>query len=78
MIGAIRKIIIGPDPKNGMAYFVGMTVHSGEISAIVQDDRALHKHNILRYLVSVKTDEGQEIWKVIEGLPCIIENNLNF
>jgi hypothetical protein len=78
MSGVIRKIILGPDPKNGMAYYVGMRVQSGEISAIVFDESALHKHNVFRYIVYVSTDEGTEIWKVIEGLPCVIECDLNF
>jgi hypothetical protein len=78
MNGVIRKIVVGPDPKNGMAYYVGMRVQNGEISAIVFDDVTLHKHSVFRYVIYVSTDEGTEIWKVIEGLPCLVENDLNF
>ena len=39
MEGLIRKIVVGRDPKNGMAYYVGMRAGSGEVSAIVEDER---------------------------------------
>ena len=32
--GIIRKIVIGPDPKNAMAYYVGMKVSNGAVSLI--------------------------------------------
>ena len=40
MDGLIRKIVVGRDPKNGMAYYIGMRAGHGEISAIVEDEQA--------------------------------------
>jgi len=40
----IRKIIIGRDPKDAMAYYVGMRAGAGKVSAIVQDEAHLHHH----------------------------------
>ena len=37
MEGLIRKIIIGKDPKDAMAYYVGMRAGGGEVSTIVLD-----------------------------------------
>jgi hypothetical protein len=45
MNGIIRKIIVGIDPKNAMAYYVGMPArkndpNSGKVCAIVFDERS--------------------------------------
>jgi hypothetical protein len=76
--GIIRKIVIGPDPKNAMAYYVGMKVSNGAVSLIQLDDWAMSVKGIRRYLVYVSTDEGTELWKAIEEMPCIIEFDLDF
>lgn len=76
--GIIRKIVIGPDPKNAMAYYVGMKVSNGAVSLIQLDDWAMSVKGIRRYLVYVSTDEGTELWKSIEETPCIIEFDLDF
>jgi hypothetical protein len=76
--GLIRKIVVGKDPKNGMAYYLGMRAGSGEVSAIVEDDRYLHKFAKQRYLIYVHNDEGQMLWKAIDEMPCVIEFDLNF
>ena len=65
MEGIIRKIIIGRDPKDAMAYYVGMRAGNGEVSAIVLDDRHLH-------------NDGQILWKAVDEMPCIIEFDCNF
>ena len=31
--GYVRKIVIGHDPKNGMAYYIGMRAGDGNVSA---------------------------------------------
>ena len=36
----IRKIIIGVDPKDGMAYYVGMRAGGGTVAAIMLDEIA--------------------------------------
>ena len=41
MDGLIRKIIIGRDPKDAMAYYVGMRAGGGEVSTIIMDDEHL-------------------------------------
>ena len=46
MEGLIRKIIIGKDPKDGMAYYVGMRAGKGTVSAIIEDERHLHKFGL--------------------------------
>tara|TARA_R110002096_G_scaffold378920_2_gene572947 strand:- start:1968 stop:2204 length:237 start_codon:yes stop_codon:yes gene_type:complete len=78
MDGIIRKIIIGRDPKDAMAYYVGMRAGNGEVSAIVLDDRHLHNHGKTRYLVYVQREDGQILWKAVDEMPCIIEFDCNF
>ena len=78
MEGLIRKIIIGRDPKDGMAYYVGMNAGGGQVSAIIQDESYLHKFAKTRYLVYIEDDEGTQLWKAIDGMPCMLEFNCNF
>tara|TARA_R100000742_G_C4214640_1_gene40061 strand:- start:78 stop:314 length:237 start_codon:yes stop_codon:yes gene_type:complete len=78
MDGIIRKIIIGRDPKDAMAYYVGMRAGNGEVSAIVLDDRHLHNHGKTRYLVYLQREDGQILWKAVDEMPCIIEFDCNF
>ena len=79
MEGLIRKIVVGKDPKNGMAYYLGMRAGTGKVSTIIQDERHLHKHSSRRYLVYLQEeDNSQVLWKAIEDAPCIIEFDLNF
>jgi hypothetical protein len=78
MNGLIRKIVIGPNPKDGMAYYVGMRAGGGEVCAIVLDDHHLHRHSRTRYLVYIEVDETQALWKAVDDMPCIIEFDLNF
>lgn len=78
MQGLIRKIVIGRDPKDAMAYYVGMRAGSGEVSAIVLDDEHLYKYGVKRYLVYIQNDGGQMLWKSVDCMPCILEYDLNF
>ena len=78
MEGLIRKIIIGKDPKNAMAYYVGMKAGAGEVCAIVTDERHLHMHGKTRYLVYLENEEGQVLWKAVDEMPCLIEFDCNF
>jgi|TARA_B100000287_G_scaffold423048_1_gene465806 hypothetical protein len=78
MNGVIRKIIIGRDPKDAMAYYVGMRAGSGEVSAIVLDDKHLHRYGKKRYLVYIQNQDGQMLWKSVDNMPCILEFDLNF
>ena len=78
MQGLIRKIIIGQDPKNAMAYYVGMKAGKGEVSTIIMDDRHMHVHGKTRYLVYISVDGSEVLWKAVDEMPCIVEFDLNF
>ena len=79
MEGLVRKIIIGEDPKNAMAYYVGMRAGRGEVSTIVLDEKHLYKYGKQRYLVYMQNeDDSQVLWKSVDSMPCIIEYDCNF
>ena len=79
MEGLNRKIIIGEDPKNAMAYYVGMRAGRGEVSTIVLDEKHLYKYGKQRYLVYMQNeDDSQVLWKSVDSMPCIIEYDCNF
>lgn len=78
MEGLIRKIVIGHDPKDGMAYYVGMRAGLGKVHSIILDDRHLYKYSKTRYLVYIKTEEDVLLWKAVDDMPCIVEYDLNF
>lgn len=78
MEGLIRKIVIGEDPKNGMAYYVGMRAGDGYVDSIILDDRHLHHHSMMRYLVYIKNENDVLLWKAVDSMPCIVEYDLNF
>ena len=78
MEGLIRKIVIGQNPKDGMAYYVGMRAGSGNVSAIVLDEEHLYRHKMKRYLVYIKREDGQVLWKAIDEMPCMVELDLDF
>lgn len=74
----IRKIIIGKDPKDAMAYFVGMKAGTGKVSAIIEDEKHLHKFSHKRYLIYIENEEGIMLWKSVDNMPCILEYDLKF
>lgn len=74
----IRKIIIGRDPKDAMAYFVGMRAGTGKVSAIIEDEAHLYKYNKKRYLVYIENEEGTVLWKAVDDMPCIVEFDIKF
>jgi len=78
MENVIRKIVVGKDPKNGMAYYVGMKAGTGEVCAILEDERHLHKYGKSRFLVYLDTDDTQVLWKSIDEMPCMLEFDCNF
>ena len=78
MQGLIRKIVIGRDPKDAMAYYVGMMAGSGKVAAIILDDAHLHRYGKTRYLVYLDIDDAQVLWKAVDDMPCILEYDLNF
>ena len=78
MANIIRKIIVGPNPKDAMAYFIGMRAGDGNVSAIVEDDRSLYKYNVRRYEIYIEDDDSSVLWKTIENQPVLIEYDCNF
>jgi hypothetical protein len=78
MEGIIRKIVVGRDPKDAMAYYVGMRAGEGRVSAIVEDGKHLHRYGKSRYLIYIESDNAQTLWKSIEDMPCITELDCNF
>ncbi len=78
MQGLIRKIVIGRDPKDAMAYYVGMRAGNGKVAAIILDEAHLHHYSKTRYLVYLDVDDAQVLWKAVDDMPCILEYDLNF
>ena len=78
MEGIIRKIIIGRDPKDAMAYYIGMRAGGGKVSTILLDERHLAHYNKKRYLVYINIDDSQVLRKAIDDMSCIVEFDLNF
>lgn len=74
----IRKIVIGRDPKDAMAYYVGMRAGTGKVAAIIEDESHLHKYLKKRYLIYIENEEGTMLWKSIDDMPCILEYDLKF
>lgn len=73
----IRKIIIGRDPKNAMAYYTGMRVGDAKITAIIVDEEHLYKHGRTRYLIYIENPDGIMLWKGVDSMPVIVEYDLN-
>ena len=44
----IRKIVIGQNPKDAMAYFVGQKAGDAIVDSIVMDERTFAKYGIRR------------------------------
>jgi len=78
MANIIRKIVVGPNPKDAMAYYVGMRAGQGNVSAIMEDDRSLYKYNVRRYEIYIEDDDSSILWKTIENQPVLIEYDCNF
>tara|TARA_X000001382_G_C3151283_1_gene173078 strand:- start:337 stop:576 length:240 start_codon:yes stop_codon:yes gene_type:complete len=79
MEGIIRKIIIGRDPKNAMAYYIGMRAGNGKVSTIILDEEKLYRYSKFRYLIYLEDETtSQTLWKSIDDMPCIVEYDCNF
>ena len=57
-----------------------MRAGNGKVSAIVRDERHLHKYGKNRYLVYLQDDidNTQALWKGIDDMPCMLEFDCNF
>jgi len=75
----IRKIVIGQNPKDAMAYYVGMRVGDSRIVVIEFNERGYYKNGERCYKIYIENPEhGTMFWKEIVNAPCIIEYDLNF
>lgn len=75
----IRKIIVGQNPKDAMAYYIGMTVGAAKITDIILDEEHLYRHGKKRYIIYIKDPkEGVMMWKSIDNMPCIVEFDCKF
>jgi hypothetical protein len=51
----------------------------GHVSAIVLDERHYHNTSQKNYLIYIETEDGANmLWKRVEGMPVIVENDCNF
>lgn len=71
----IRKIIIGLNPKDAMAYYIGMNAGDGKIVAIERNQDELGEFFVL---IFIQTDQGTSVWKEIVDMPMIIEYDCKF
>ena len=78
MANIIRKIVVGPNPKDAMAYYVGMRAGQGNVSAIMEDERSLYKYSVRRYEIYIEDDDSSVLWKTVENQPVLIEYDCNF
>ena len=81
MEGQIRKLIVGSDPLNAMAFVVGKPTslnNSHKIHEINFDDRHFHKTGNNRFVIKIEKENELWEWKIIENLPFIVEFNCNF
>ena len=74
----IRKIIIGTNPKDAMAYYLGMKVKDSIVSAIEVDERILHTTARVEYVIFLTGPEGTMPWKRVSGMPVILEYDCDF
>lgn len=79
----IRKISIGVNYPDGvMHYQVGKKIKlqntSFEIISIEKRDNFLGLKSSSVYDIYVSDGDGAVLWKTIEDMPVVIENNVNF
>lgn len=74
----IRKIIVGPNPLNAMAYYVGQNVGTAKIEAIVLDLQYLERFGKEKFRVYIKDEKGIMCWKTIMNDNVLYENDCNF
>lgn len=74
----IRKIIIGINPKDAMAYYVGMKIGESRVSMIEMDERLFHNSGRMDYVIYITDDQGTMAWKRVSNMPVIVEYDCNF
>ena len=75
----IRKIVVGQNPKDAMAYYVGQKAGISKVHAIIKDEKCMAKYGISRWLIYIENDQdGVMLWKTVEGMPCLVEHDCVF
>lgn len=75
----IRKIVIGQNPKDAMAYYVGMRVGDSKIVVIEFNERGYYKTGERSYNIYIEhPQDGNMFWKEVVNMPCIVEYDLYF
>ena len=75
----IRKIVVGINPKDAMAYFIGQRAGHASIDGILLDKTYFHNTGKRRYLIYISNENsGTMLWKTVEDMPCLIEYDCNF
>ena len=74
----IRKIIIGQNPKDAMAYVIDMKAGNGTIAAIEFDERLYETKGDKCYKIYISTSSGTVLWKRVWNMPVIEENDCHF
>jgi hypothetical protein len=78
--GVIRKIIVGPNPKDdGLSYQLGNFGKHLIITNILEDVNHFYLFGRIRYLIYVKEGIKAEskLWKALENVPVTIEYDLS-
>lgn len=82
MNGHIRKISVGKDYPDGVLHFqVGKSFKLVGVPYTITD--ILLDQNMLAlgrsvYNIYISNSAGKVLWKTIDGLPVVIENNIDF
>lgn len=71
----IRKIVIGLNPKDAMAYYVGMNAGDGKIVAI---EKKFSEFGDVVVPIFIQTEQGTSLWKEVMSMPMIIEYDCKF
>ncbi len=79
----IRKISVGVNyPDGAIHYQVGKTVNLQripyEICEISINRKLKEEEGKTTYDIFIKNDDGTVLWKNVDGLPVMVENNVNF
>jgi len=78
----IRKISVGKEyPDGAIHYQVGKTIRLQNIPYIVHSilvNTDLRVLGVTAYDIFLANEEGKVLWKTIQNMPVIVENNINF
>lgn len=82
----IRKIVVGPDFKNGMAYSVGQELirdndeesptHGKKKEKIVRISKKDNRYEI--WFMTTNGSREVKLWRHFENMPISVEYNINY